>query len=320
MTSGDLQKRLAALRDEGETLAGGLTQLAQRATVYRHIYRESGGNHIFPLIAAHGALWARGYFRWALELGKKLAWQYCWSPKMQHRQLESLDNFANAFRDINRRVCADIYANFHFTAEFGDHPDAASCVSADLLEALNKMHTAQREGRTLSTAEKQEIFTAHFLNEQAHVVGPSLQAAVAAFDWPVAKFIALRPVIQFAFFPAGRWFWFRDFSCREERIARGLQAFQIAAQVGFATTEESLRKYAMLPEAFFTQPSEYFSELRQQVLNVVCGLMRYRTHSRFTIPVPPPKSASLPARAFASGGWRRGRCPGRSEGRGRFPQ
>lgn len=263
-----LQTRLKALRVEGEKLAGGLTELAQRATVYRHLYRASGGNHIFPLIAAHGALWARGYFRWALDLGQKLAWQYCWSPTIQRRQLDSLEAFANAFRDINRRVCADTYANFHFTAEYGEHPEAAECISADLLSALNQMHSAQRDGRTLSTTQKQEIFTAHFLSEQQHVVGPSLQAAVEAFDWPLAKFIALRPVIQFAYFPAGKQFWFRDFSSREERVSRGLQAFQIAADVGFATTEESLRKYAMLPDAFFTQPSEYFSELRHQILHV----------------------------------------------------
>ncbi len=42
------------LRAEAVTLAGGLTDLSQRATVYHHIYRASGGNHVFPLIAAHG--------------------------------------------------------------------------------------------------------------------------------------------------------------------------------------------------------------------------------------------------------------------------
>jgi len=102
------------------------------------------------------------------------------------------------------------------------------------------MHHAQRAGQTLSTSQKQEIFSAHFLNEQQHVVGPSLQAAVDAFHWPAAKFIALRPIINFAYFPAGKWFWFRDFSSRDERIARGLQAFDIAAEIGFAAAEDTL--------------------------------------------------------------------------------
>jgi len=266
MKRDELQLQLQGWREEGEKLAGSLTQLAQRASVYRHIYRASGGNHIFPLIAAHGALWARGYFRWALDLGQKLAWQYAFQPELKARQLASLDTFANAFRDINRRVCADTYANFHFTAEHGEEAAAADLVPHDLLHALNQMHAAQREGRVLSAAEKQDIFTAHFLYEQEYVVGPSLQAAVDAFDWPAARFIALRPIIHFAYFPESTSFWFRNFADRSERIARGQQAFRVAAQVGFARVEADLRKYAMLPEVFFTQPVEYFAMLRQHVL------------------------------------------------------
>jgi len=49
------------------------------------------------------------------------------------------------------------------------------------------MHHAQRAGQTLSTSQKQEIFSAHFLNEQQHVVGPSLQAAVDAFHAAALK-------------------------------------------------------------------------------------------------------------------------------------
>ncbi|WP_425618178.1 hypothetical protein NA78x_001877 [Anatilimnocola sp. NA78] len=266
MKRDELQRKLQAWRDEGEKLAGSLTQLAQRASVYRHIYRASGGNHIFPLIAAHGALWARGYFRWALDLGQKLAWQYAFQPELKARQLAALEAFANAFRDINRRVCADTYANFHFTAEHGDDPAAAELVPHDLLLALNKIHVAQRLGTILSAADKQEIFTAHFLYEQEHVVGPNLQAAVDAFDWPAAKFVALRPIIHFAYFPDSTSFWFRNFADRSERIARGQQAFRVAAEVGFARVEADLRKYEMLPEVFFAQPSEYFSLLRQRVL------------------------------------------------------
>jgi hypothetical protein len=266
MTLAALQERLTHWRLEGEKLAGSLTQLTQRASVYRHIYRASGGNHIFPLIAAHGALWARGYFRWALDLGQKLSWQYAFQPTYRQQQLAALDRFADAFRDVNRRVCADTYANFHFTAEHGHESAAAEVVSPDLLEALNQMHAAQNAGHLLTTQQKQAIFTAHFYNEQQFIVGPSLQAAVDAFDWPLVKFVALKPVIHFGYFPEGTSFWFRDFTNREERIARGLQAFEVAAEVGFETVEAKLRKYAMLPDEFFTQPVSYFEALRQQVL------------------------------------------------------
>ncbi len=59
--------------DEAERLAGGLHDLAQRSTVYHHLFAASGRNHVFPLIAAHGALWARGYFRFGMRLGAWLS-------------------------------------------------------------------------------------------------------------------------------------------------------------------------------------------------------------------------------------------------------
>src|SRR5882724_7526352 len=57
------------LHHEATRLAGGLNDLAQRAAVYHHLYEHSGGNHAFPLIAAHGTLGARGYVRLGIKLG-----------------------------------------------------------------------------------------------------------------------------------------------------------------------------------------------------------------------------------------------------------
>lgn len=71
-----LQSEYDDLQAQATRLAGGLTDLAQRATVYHHIFEASGRNHIFPLIAAHGALWARGYFAFGMRLGAVLAWQF----------------------------------------------------------------------------------------------------------------------------------------------------------------------------------------------------------------------------------------------------
>src|SRR5690242_6076467 len=107
----DLQLAYHALRSEAETLAGNLTDLSRRATVYRHIFLASGGNHAFPLIPTHGALWAGGYFRFGMRLGEMLSWQYFGRPDMRRRQLQKLAAFADVFRDINCRVCVDTYVN-----------------------------------------------------------------------------------------------------------------------------------------------------------------------------------------------------------------
>jgi hypothetical protein len=262
----ELTREYEALRAEATRLAGGLRDLAQRATVYHHLFRASGGNHAFPLIAAHGALWAGGYFRFGRRLGEALSWQYVLSKEKRQQQLAKLEVFADAFRDINRRVCIDTYANFHFTAKYGDDPRIAEFVSPDLLEALKLVHAARRADRELSDREKREVFLVHFLDEQTRIVGPAIEQAVGEFDWPLMRVLALKPVIRFAYFPGRRWFWFGNFAQRDERIAKGLQAFDYAAQVGWSHAEQALRCYAVLPNAFFADPVKYFADFRTAFL------------------------------------------------------
>ena len=55
---------------EAVHLAGGVRDLPRRAVVYHHLYRASGGNFAFALIAAHGALWAY----WCLAAARVAAW------------------------------------------------------------------------------------------------------------------------------------------------------------------------------------------------------------------------------------------------------
>lgn len=251
---------------EGTRLAGGLQDLAQRATVYHHIFAASGRNHVFPLIAAHGALWAGGYFRFGMKLGRWLSLPSAITLGRRRRLLEALGDFANAFRDINRRVCIDTYASFHFTAMHGEHPNASQFVTAEKLDALARLHHARRRGVEMATDEKLAVFETFFRSEQATVVGPGVQAASESFVWPLMKFIALKPLIRFAYFPSGQRLWFRNFADQNERIANGLRAFDLAAQVGFDAVEARLRDYAILPEPFFTDTTDYFESLRELVL------------------------------------------------------
>ncbi|MBC7818754.1 MAG: hypothetical protein IAG10_17835 [Planctomycetaceae bacterium] len=266
MATNELRQAHQQLLDEATRLAGSLTALSQRATTYHHLFRDSGGNHVFPLIAAHGALWARGYFMFGMKLGRWLSWQYLFDADHRQRQLCALEDFANAFRDVNRRVCIDTYANYHFAARFGEHPEAESILDPQLLDALNRVHAARRAGRELSDGEKRHVFETHFLHEQTHVVGPSLQAAVEKLDWPLLRAIALRPLIRFAYFRDREFFWFRNFARREERIEKGLRAFEIATSLGWNRVESALQDYDILPSAFFADSVRYFAELRAGLL------------------------------------------------------
>jgi len=266
MDLADLQKAHAAIRAEATRLAGGLQDLAQRATTYHHLYRDSGGNHIFPLIAAHGALWARGYFQLGMRLGRGVAWQYACNGQRRRAQLQDLADFADAFRDINRRVCIDIYTNYHFVGRFGDCPAAEQLMPAAVFDALQRLHWARRQGRSLNDAERLAIYQAHFLKEQEHDVGPGIARAVAAFDWPAMKWLALQPIVRFAFLPGWQVLRFRNFADVQERIANGLKAFRLGAQVGWEVVEERLAAYRILPSAFFTEGEGYFERVRETAL------------------------------------------------------
>lgn len=269
MPAAQLQQVYDQLRREARQLAGGLTELAQRATVYHHVFRESGGNHVFPLIAAHGALWAGGYFQFGLRLGRLLAWQYLGRRRTRQDHLDRLQQFADSIREINRLVCIDTYVNFHFTRRHGTDPLAAEFVPAELLEALNQVHAANAAGAALNDSDRRAVFAAHFLHEQTHVVGPRIEAAVAALDWPLLQALALKPIVRFAYFPAGQRLWFRNFAHREERIANGLRAFDWAAAAGWDRAEQALRDYQILPPEFFVDTNRHFTELRHGLLGAM---------------------------------------------------
>jgi hypothetical protein len=241
-----LKKHWIALRAEAEEIAGGLTDLIQRATVYRHIYRQSRGNHVFPLIAAHGALWAGGHFRFARRIASVLKWQSLRAGDRASK-MRRLEQFMNVLRDINRRVCIDTYANFHFTARHGVGQNVQEFVPADLCLALGRVHDAIKGGRGLTDDERLDVFTTHFLNEQEHVVGPTVQKAFEDLDWPLVEWIARRPRIQFAYFRRNQQLTFRNFADREDRIRNGKLAFRIAAEAGWASVERALRKFEGVP-------------------------------------------------------------------------
>ena len=108
-----------ALRMDGYAMAGELDDLARRADVYRTMFRASGQRNVFPLIAAHGALWAVGYFELGKLGGMLMSLPYLLTPALRREKLAGLKVFADKFKDINRRVCAESYAIYHYTRVHG---------------------------------------------------------------------------------------------------------------------------------------------------------------------------------------------------------
>ena len=247
------------LREEATLLAGAPGDLVQRASVYLNLYHHSAGNHVFPLIAAHGALWGAGHFRRGARIGRVLAMGL--SGAERARRMAQVDAFATAFKDINRRVCIETCVAYHLTHAHGDDPALRELIAPEPVDALNACHAAVRAGRKMSSGEKHALFTAFFQWEQDTIVSPAVERAVADFDWPVMRALVLRPPIGFRYFRPGEWLWFRKFDEKSERIARGQQAFVIADIQGWAHVEATLDSYGVMPWASLAASETAFSRL-----------------------------------------------------------
>lgn len=261
-----LAQRYATLKAEAEVLSGGLLEIPRRVVILLDLYRHSQGNHTFPLIAAHGALWAFAYFEAGGSLGRLIAKRYFYNRTERIYRMGILTRFAEDFRRINRQVCIDTWANYRFTQECGRQPGADALVPEPLLSALNEVHAARESARTLDTAERRRIFEQSFHCEQEVTVAPGVLAAINAFDCRVMRTLCLRPLVRFSFFPACRYLMFRNFGEKQERIDKGMRAWDIAARQGWPHVEEALGLYGVMPPDDLTDPARQLSELRNQIL------------------------------------------------------
>lgn len=256
MMNPSTEAEVCTLRARAIALAGRAGDLAQRASVYHHLYRHSGGNHAFPLLAAHGALWASGYFRRNLRQGA-LATRLLWLIGGDGAgRMAELHGLADTLRDINRRVCVETWFIYQLTARPALAEAASELVPAGLRLAMARCHAARREGVRLNPAERRVLFECFFRWEQTAIVGPAVEAAFAAFDWLLAKKRALRPRIAFAYLPTPLPF--RDFADTNERIDKGLAAYDAGERVGWDKVEASLSAYRVLPPAYAADPAAHF--------------------------------------------------------------
>lgn len=256
-----LQTEYAALKSEAALLAGDLLDIPRRVAVLHNLYLDSLGNHTFSLIAAHGALWAWKYFETGGSLGRLMAYRYFYNSRERAYRLGLLNSFAESFREVNRCVCIDTVANYNFVARFGSEPYAAEILPVRLFEALRQVHAAKDQKTTLAEEAKFNIFSASFHCEQEVTVAPGVRQAVAGFDCPILRRLILRPIVRFRFFPRLRYMFFKDFSETQERIARGMYAFQLAQSAGWETVQESMKAYGVMPESYFQDPGKAYRQI-----------------------------------------------------------
>ncbi|ATQ73730.1 hypothetical protein CR152_03795 [Massilia violaceinigra] len=227
-------------RTEGYALAGHANDLQRRVRLYQRVYQDSGKRLMFALIAAHGTLWASGYFKLGM-LGARIAsLPWLCMPGMRAQKLAAVAAFVDRFRSINRQVCAESYAIFYYTRQHGGSAFIRSVIGERFTDLLVDCHASCEAGTEYPRNKREQLFHALIEWEQDHIVVPGVEEAFASFDWPLIAWLARRPVIRFAYFGKHDRLRFNDFARKEERLAAGVQACRLAEELGLQAVEDAL--------------------------------------------------------------------------------
>jgi hypothetical protein len=263
MEAAELNIAYRRIKAEATQLAGDLLDIPRRVVLLYNLYLDSGRNHAFSQVAAHGALWAFRYFEVGGSIGRLIARRYFYNPVERAFRLGLLDQFAEGFRRVNRLVCIDTWTNYRFAGQYGHQPGADKIVPPSLLDALNRVHDARKRGTSLSPKEKRQVFEQSFHCEQEISVAPGVAETVKAFDCPFMLFLCLRPFVRFAYFPRWQYLWFRNFASKEERIEKGLRAYHYAERAGWDRVSACMRDYRLMPAKFFRSPDACLADVRK---------------------------------------------------------
>lgn len=245
MNHDDLRAAYDEEKARARALAGAPSDILARVAAHRAIYADSRGNHAFPLIALHGALWGYDFFEVTGRLGELVSYRYFLDKEEKAVRLGMLNGFAEGFKAVNREVFVDTFANYHFTKKHGTVPGAEAFVRAELLDALNEVHRASATQRTLDDARKRHVFTQALRYEQELTVAPGIARELAKFDCPILRALCMKPIVRFAYFPLWRRFYFRDFANQDERVERALRSFDIAADRGWDFVLDAMNGYGV---------------------------------------------------------------------------
>jgi hypothetical protein len=256
-----LTREHEAIRDQAERLAGGPGDIPQRVALLHAIFLDSGGNHAFPEVALHGALWAFSFYERRGAVSRAIAYRYFYDADERARRAYMLFRFSQGFKEANRSVFVDTYTNYAFAKRFGDAPGADEVIAPALLDALNRVHRARGAGTRLPERERAEVFETALLYEQEQTVGPKIREEVARFDCPILSAIVLRPIVRFSYFPRTTYLAFRNFGDTDERIAKAVRSLQLAERAGWPRVSRLISRAGVLPQQFARDPLAFSHEL-----------------------------------------------------------
>lgn len=222
------EQRYQQIREEAEAAAGPTSSLRMRARGYLDVYQYSNGTCHFALIAAHGALWASWYLIFARIIAFFLAFVDLTGPYRPLKRYRELAAYVTALKEINRLVMVESHVLVHGVKELGVDFITAKNIPEDLAYGYAQaMSKPERDDAVL-----RDLFHRHFLWEQERVVSTRLDDAFAALTWPLMKNLCERPWVWFSYFRAGKSLNFKRFTDQEERVEKGLIAYDRAVAFG----------------------------------------------------------------------------------------
>lgn len=259
------------IRAHAIMLAGKADDAPTRAVFLHDLYVSSRGNHTFPEVALHGALWGHRFLaqtqrttEWVSEFGLT-------NVSAVEQLVEAAENFRKVLLETNRLVFIDTYTNYHFARLHGRKAGAERVVPKNLLEPLTRSTVAQA-GTSIgpfTLAERESLYDLSLDWEQYSTVADAMSKAVRDIvsHLDVGPDIVnrmlqkafVKPVVHFEYFPWNKYFYFNNFADKAERIRYARESYDIAERVGFAKVASSMAGYGTLPSSYFADRTGYTS-------------------------------------------------------------
>lgn len=95
---GELQAAYEEIRAQAREVAGAPGDIVPRVLAHHGLYRDSLGNHAFPMVALHGALWGYDFFEVTGKLGEIVSYRYVFDAEEKVKRHAMLGRFAEGFR------------------------------------------------------------------------------------------------------------------------------------------------------------------------------------------------------------------------------
>ena len=224
----EFSETVAALFDRAEAAAGRPESLRTRAAAYLALYRASNGVCAFALVAAHGAIWASWYLVCAKLAAMVFALCDPTGPYRPRHRYKCFAAYIGVLKEINRTVMVATYLIVNGVRELGSERLIVEGFPPAIVRDYERFMASGATPDDL-----RDLYHRHFLWEQDRVVSTMLDDAFTQFDWPFMAGMCQQPWVWFSYFRIGRSMNFRRFTDQEERVEKGLLAYDRAAERGF---------------------------------------------------------------------------------------